>query len=308
MNNSILERFQTYIFIDGVCEIDYDFEASPPLQNILKNFDENSILYLEDNKKASPKLKILKLPKPCKGFRIRAGQHIIYLNLDANLAPNDKSLHNSFKKHYRYMSIYNLYYPKNTDILEYWDKPDDLLNKSELYLNDLERSYYLGDLIKKYCSKIKSSLEIGCNLGRNLNYLKTNLNLKVSGCEISLYALQQLRKNHPALNDSPMFLGPVQDKIQLVPDNSFDLVFSMAVLMHLHPSTHENFWKDIKRVARKNIVTIENEGSATNRAWPRNYKGIFESIGCKEIYSNCFVDNPPEAGLRNYTVRVFAVA
>lgn len=307
MSNPILDLFQTYSLVNGVCEVSYNFEPSPVLSKILKDYESTPLLYLEENEGSSPPLKLLKLPGEFPGFRVKTGKHFIYLNLQKGLSHSNNSLHEGFKKHFRCMSIYNLYYPQSKDILEYWNKPNDNLNKSELYLNDLDRSKYLTNLISLQCPEVQSTLEIGCNLGRNLNYLKTRLNHKVAGCEISQYALQQLRKNYPALNDSPMFFGPVQEKIKIVPENSFDLVFSMAVLMHLHPSTPTAFWEEIKRVAKKNIITIENEGSATNRAWPRNYKKIFESIGCKEIYSKDFKNRPPDPALENYNVRIFEV-
>ena len=57
------------------------------------------------------------------------------------------------------------------EIHEYWKSPSNGLNLPENYLKGLEKSELLLDLLIKYGSKESKILEIGFNVGRNLNIL-----------------------------------------------------------------------------------------------------------------------------------------
>ncbi len=100
--------------------------------------------------------------------------------------------------------------------------------------------------------------------------------------------------------------GICTQKIKALEDNRFDVVFSMAVFMHLHPTTPAEFWNHIARVARRYIVTIENEHCYGDRFWSRNYQDLFEATGAaKQVFATTHPQAIP--ALENYTVRVFRV-
>jgi|GEM_PF-2464290 hypothetical protein len=63
---------------------------------------------------------------------------------------------------------------------------------------------------------------------------------------------------------------------------NFDLVYTMAVLEHIHDES-EFIFSHITRITRKILITIEDEGGISWRHFPRNYKKIFENLGMKQI-------------------------
>ncbi len=134
------------------------------------------------------------------------------------------------------------------------------------------------------CGTVTSALELGCNVGRNLNCLRQELGINVAGIEISEKALSLMKDSYPALQDCKTYVGDMNNVITEIAENSYDLVYSMAVLMHLHPATPVSFWSQVVRVASKYIITIENESGSSNRNWIRNYKEIFEGCGARQIY------------------------
>jgi len=54
--------------------------------------------------------------------------------------------------------------------------------------------------------------------------------------------------------------------------------------MHIHPSGADSLFRNMARISRRYVCTIENETARTVYIFPRNYREIFESLGMKEIY------------------------
>ena len=68
---------------------------------------------------------------------------------------------------------------------------------------------------------------------------------------------------------------PIEDAIISFKDNEFDLIFTMAVLVHIHPDV-EQLFEHIVRVTKEYLILIEDEISQTERHTPRSYKEVFE--------------------------------
>jgi pseudaminic acid biosynthesis-associated methylase len=80
-------------------------------------------------------------------------------------------------------------------------------------------------------SGISSVLECGCNIGRNINFLNKLLpETKKSIIEISPEAFKFVINQY---NIDHSFNGPIASSI--FSPSSFDLVFTMGVLIHIHP-------------------------------------------------------------------------
>ena len=78
---------------------------------------------------------------------------------------------------------------------------------------------------------IQNLLECGCNIGRNINFLNTILpKVEKSVIEISSQALEIAQKNNKIKNS---FNGPI---VEAKFKEQFDLVFTMGVLIHIHPN------------------------------------------------------------------------
>lgn len=80
--------------------------------------------------------------------------------------------------------------------------------------------------------KIKSILECGCNIGRNISFLnECKPEAKISIIEISKPAFEFVSNNFTLQNS---FNGSIIDsEFQY---SSFDLVFTIGVLIHIHPN------------------------------------------------------------------------
>ena len=74
-----------------------------------------------------------------------------------------------------------------------------------------------------------------------------------------------------------IFESPIENKIKEFSDNEFDLVFSMAVLMHVHNDSDWIF-QHIARISKKKLIIIEHEKIKAKKVFLRNYKNIFEKF------------------------------
>jgi 2-polyprenyl-3-methyl-5-hydroxy-6-metoxy-1,4-benzoquinol methylase len=149
-----------------------------------------------------------------------------------------------------------------------------------------------------------SILEVGCNVGRNLECLRQAGYTRLAGIEINQDAIDLLQRQFPQLAETASItISPVEEAIVKLNKSSFDVVFSMAVLVHIHTDSDWVF-AEMARVARRNIITIEDELNCTERHFKRNYKTIFEAHGFRQLNER---DCKDIEGLdASYTARVFA--
>ncbi len=171
------------------------------------------------------------------------------------------------------------------DLHAYWRKPDDGANDPRQYVSNVNaqrQSEYLVSVVKSFLPPSARILEIGCNAGRNLHHLFAAGFKNLKAIEISRQALDVLRKSFPELASVPIINNSVEAAIRSLADEEFDLVFTMAVLEHIHDDSAWVF-KDMTRVTRKYLFTLEDETQHSWRHFPRNYKDRFESLGMKQI-------------------------
>ena len=151
-------------------------------------------------------------------------------------------------------------------------------NSHDPYLKGEAKSEYLVGLIGDILPEGGSILELGCNVGRNLEYLRRAGYAQLGGIEISPRAAPIRRDYFPEL-ELDYYQGPIEQKV--LHCRPFDIVFSMAVLQHVHPDSDWIF-AEIARVARVGIVTIEDEVSDRQTLYPRDYGEIFRGLGLRE--------------------------
>ena len=189
---------------------------------------------------------------------------------------------------------------------EYWSNPRDKPNKPESYakreLNN--RSHFVFKLIEKYAHRKNHILEIGCNVGRNLNYLHEKGFLSLHGIELNAHAIELMKKVYPSMYEhSNISVNSIEGAVPLLIDNYFNITFSLAVLMHL-PFESNFVLKHLVRITKNYLITIEDERQEIlcKTHFPRDYKREFEYLGMREIDSGkC----PLQDCLKNYTWRVF---
>lgn len=192
------------------------------------------------------------------------------------------------KLHYLYRKIN--YKPRSrSELYRYWREPweYDKNNLPENYLKPKERSIFLLKIMKPYVSIDEKILEIGCNVGRNLNFLFNAGFKNLEGIEISKKAVNMLRESFPEMAKyTKIYNAPVEEIIKNFNDYEFDIVFTMAVLEHIHKDS-EWIFPEIVRITGKYLITIEDEYGYSWRHFPRNYKKVFESLGIKQIQEFC---------------------
>ena len=127
-------------------------------------------------------------------------------------------------------------------------------------------------------------LEVGCNCGRNIAYLQDAGYLNVTGVEINPEAVEYAWAALPPAARA-MTVSDAQSFLAMKPPNSYDVVFTQSVLMHVPPEDDYLFGQ-MARVASKGVLTCEVEtqsGELLRHKFNRNYRGVFEGLGLTQI-------------------------
>lgn len=149
-------------------------------------------------------------------------------------------------------------------------------------------------------------LEVGCNAGRNLAALFDAGWMNVAGVEINEHAVRTMRETFPQLADVEVGIGPAEELLPAFDDGAFDLVFTMAVLQHIHPESIDVF-DNIARIA-KSLVAIEMTDTRTERTFPHDVVKLFESRGMALEWQRPMSSFPQvvdDRSMRSYTVFAF---
>lgn len=181
---------------------------------------------------------------------------------------------------------------------KYWANPYDEQNYPIAYSKYTKRSEYLLSVFSKYIDNTSTILELGCNVGRNLNALLNAGYTKISGVDINKNALRECKRIYPKMN--AQLINSTIEKWALG-DDKYDCIFSMAVMIHI-PYESDWIFKKISKRAKKFLITIEDEKNITWKHFPRNYKKIYCRYGWKQIFTENL--NGPDA-LKGYVTRVF---
>lgn len=165
----------------------------------------------------------------------------------------------------------------------YWRKPWDGHNLPEQYLSHAARSLFLVNLLRRYADVTAKVLEIGCNVGRNLDFLFQEGHTHLAGVEISAAPLRLFRAAYPeTFRHVTIHHAPIESIVERFRDREFDVVFTMAVMEHIHIDS-EWIFPEIARIAGSLLITIEDERGISERTFPRNYRKVFEPLGMRHL-------------------------
>lgn len=182
------------------------------------------------------------------------------------------------------------------DLHSFWKQPSPKGNDPKGYLEQTARSAALLKIIDQ--PKDARILEVGCNVGRNLAHLYDAGYTNVEGIEISETAVELLRETYPQLADSNIHVGAAEDILPTL--DEYDLIFTMAVLEHIHPDSTVVF-DNIARLGETVIAVEPHDYHSTNRSYPHDIRELFTSRGM-----NCFRIEPmAESGLDRYSAYCF---
>ncbi|AGN00352.1 Methyltransferase type 11 [Salinarchaeum sp. Harcht-Bsk1] len=103
-------------------------------------------------------------------------------------------------------------------------------------------------------------LELGCSSGRHLAHLLEHGYRDLTGIELNGDAFDVMADAYPDLAaDGTFYHDSIEAVVEAVPDDRFDLVYSVETLQHLHPDATWVF-DELARITCGHLVTIENEG------------------------------------------------
>jgi SAM-dependent methyltransferase len=126
-------------------------------------------------------------------------------------------------------------------------------------------------------------LELGPNAGGNLAALRKLGYRHLSGVEINTNALEVFRREHPETWEAVTIVeGSFEGTLPTLAARSYDCVFTASVGIHIHPASHRVF-SEMVRLSRKHVAILETEAANGRYTFARNYKRVFERLGCTQI-------------------------
>ena len=171
---------------------------------------------------------------------------------------------------------------------EYWKERNfESIHSPTMYLKEDGSTFQVLDSIINVLDESNSFLEIGCNAGRNLNFLYKLGFRELGGIEInSLSVHHQLKDSFSDLYDIGRFyIGNASEEIKNITNECYDVVFSISTLIHINPAEISLF-QDMVRVSKKYIAISTSENAI--KAYPYDFKNVFETLGCKLIEYKSF--------------------
>ncbi len=176
---------------------------------------------------------------------------------------------------------------QKTKQLSYWvgEFGDKYVERNSDFSFFQKRKLFFGSLLKDL-PDVKSVLEVGCNIGSNLCVLyDVNPWLKLTGIEPNKKALAIAKKSLPSASFYNTNLFNVKWKA------TFDLVFTVNVLIHIADQNLTQAFRNIYRASRKYILTIEYY-SKVSQSIP--YRGLDDAL-FKRPYDRELLDRYPES-------------
>ena len=117
----------------------------------------------------------------------------------------------------------------------------------------------------------ESCLEVGANVGINLRALRALRAVEMHALEPNAKAREVLRRD--CVVPAGHVLGGTVERIDLA-DESVDLVFTSGVLIHVDPQRLETACREMHRVARRYLLTIEYFASEPETKTWRGREGL----------------------------------
>ena len=159
---------------------------------------------------------------------------------------------------------------------------------------------FLNEFLKPQVRIDFSILELGGGCGVNLNSLHNMGYSDLRGIEINTSAVEMMKTAFPELTSTAKIrVGSLEDTLPTMEPNSVDVIFTMAVAYHIHPTSNFIF-REMMRIARKYICTIELESANCDYVFARNYGRVFQRLGCLQIKSIMITEETFPEVSRNY--------
>jgi pseudaminic acid biosynthesis-associated methylase len=130
----------------------------------------------------------------------------------------------------------------------------------------------------------KTALEVGCNVGANLRWLAELIGPdNVAGIDINERALEILRDHIPGID-----VRRAAARALPFPDASFDLVFTMGVLIHQSPQELDHVMAEIVRCSSRYVLCGEYYAEELTEVPYRGQDGALFKLDFGARYSDLF--------------------
>ena len=146
----------------------------------------------------------------------------------------------------------------------------------------VDRGPFWQDVAQRY--PFASALEIGCNVGGNLKWLAgCDRQIDLTGIDVNGQALEELRSKLPQVTT---LQTPGRD----LPfaDGSFDLTFTMGVLIHVSPESLSDVMSEIVRCSKRFVLCGEYFAEQTVEVPYRGHEGALYKRNFGQLYAEQF--------------------
>jgi len=188
-------------------------------------------------------------------------------------------------------------------IFEKWRKAKKGDNIGYHHYLEIDRSAEM--LLEQVTSRAGSFdpiLDLGCNVGRELNHLWKMGYRNLAGVEIGEEPVRAMREVFPEMaSASRIFNQSMTEAVRNFQDGEFQVVYAHGSLVSLS-ARDQHVFDHMCRITRRFIVTVENEWSGM--LFPRNFEKVFTSRGMKQIHEQAIHSESPK-GSKTSMLRVF---
>lgn len=152
--------------------------------------------------------------------------------------------------------------------------------------------------LEYFVSDDAAILEIGCSSGRHLDHLRENGFSNLTGIDINEDSFEVMADQYPKLAETGSFtVGAIEGLVPEIEDGSFDVVYSVETLQHIHPD-NEWVFEELVRITDDLLITAENEGNSPERGqsggevscvqeefplYHREWKEVFSELGVAQL-------------------------
>lgn len=129
----------------------------------------------------------------------------------------------------------------------------------------------------------RSVYEFGCNAGWNLSAIRRySPDVRCHGHDINVHAAERARAAGLDVSNSTFGIDRLED--------TYDLVFTAGVLIHIPPADLESFMRGVMRLSAQYVLAIEYEAPTEEEIeyrgeggllWKRPYGELYEKLGLR---------------------------
>jgi SAM-dependent methyltransferase len=198
------------------------------------------------------------------------------------------------------------------DVKKYWkDVGPDATHGFKTYAatSDEMIAECFGDFFR-ICPPTGHVLEIGCNTGTNLEYLRKRGFQTFTGIDINAGAIENFRAIYPeTFAATRTLVGDALPIMRSLETGAFDAVFSRGCLINI-PYEDEAIFGEIARVTRNIVIIMEADSVQPGSVlFPRDYEKIFSELGFQLILKKLLIagewGNVDPNRMRNPWLRLF---